>query len=135
MAEALGSIGWLDLTVENAVAVRDFYRAVVGWEVDEVEMGGYSDFVMKDPISGEAVAGVCHARGPNRDLPAVWLAYLRIPDLAAAVARVSALGGAVVAPPRDLGAMGRFAVVRDPAGSAIALWQAPSAVPGAEAAP
>jgi hypothetical protein len=39
----VGTIGWFDLTVPNADEVRDFYRAVVGWGVEECEMGGYSD--------------------------------------------------------------------------------------------
>jgi predicted enzyme related to lactoylglutathione lyase len=26
----VGKIGWIDMTVENAPAVRDFYKAVVG---------------------------------------------------------------------------------------------------------
>ena len=29
---------------------------------DEVDMGGYSDYVMKMPASGEGVSGICHAR-------------------------------------------------------------------------
>jgi large conductance mechanosensitive channel protein len=31
-APAPGSIGWLDLTVEDAPRLRDFYSAVVGWK-------------------------------------------------------------------------------------------------------
>ena len=35
-----GHVGWVDLTVDNATEVRDFYRAVVGWEYRDVEMDG-----------------------------------------------------------------------------------------------
>ncbi|MEO7142707.1 MAG: VOC family protein [Bryobacteraceae bacterium] len=72
MSEAgeVGKIGWMDLTVERAEAVRDFYSQVVGWRAAEVEMGGYADYSMNLPESGETVAGVCHARGHNADLPA-----------------------------------------------------------------
>ena len=34
-----GTVGWLDLTVENAGEIRDFYREVVGWKSDTVDMG------------------------------------------------------------------------------------------------
>lgn len=60
-----GAIGWIDLTVPNAPAVRDFYAAVVGWTVQDVKMGDYADYTMRTSESGEAVAGVCHAQGTN----------------------------------------------------------------------
>lgn len=34
-----GEIGWIDLTLEDAPRMRDFYREVVGWTVDELSMG------------------------------------------------------------------------------------------------
>ena len=58
-SDDIGKIGWLDMTVEDAPVVRDFYKAVVGWETDEIDMGGYSDYVMKMPASGEGVSGTC----------------------------------------------------------------------------
>ena len=68
----IGTVGWFDLTVPDAPAVRDFYGAVVGWTASEVPMDGYSDFCMRTP-SGKTVAGVCHERGSNAGLPAQWL--------------------------------------------------------------
>ena len=59
----IGSVGWIDLTVPDAAAVRDFYQAVVGWTVSPVKMGDYDDFCMNPPSTGQPVAGVCHARG------------------------------------------------------------------------
>ena len=37
-AAPVGRIVWLDLTVSDASATRDFYRQVVGWSVQNVEM-------------------------------------------------------------------------------------------------
>jgi predicted enzyme related to lactoylglutathione lyase len=31
-----GKIGWIDMTVEDAPGVRDFYKAVVGWGSEDV---------------------------------------------------------------------------------------------------
>ena len=39
----IGTIGWLDLTVPDAAPIRDFYKAVVGWEHQAFDMGGYED--------------------------------------------------------------------------------------------
>lgn len=117
----IGSIGWLDLTVDDADGVRDFYARVVGWESEPLDMGGYSDYVMKSPESGTPRGGVCHARGPNAGLPAQWLAYLIVADLDVSLAQVEELGGQVVSAPRSTGD-GSFAVIRDPAGAVVALY-------------
>ena len=39
MSNNTGKIGWIDMTVENAAELRDFYSAVVGWRHEEVSMG------------------------------------------------------------------------------------------------
>ncbi len=121
-APAPGSIGWLDLTVEDAPRLCSFYSAVVGWKQEAVPMGGYSDWVLADPASGEPRAGVCHARGGNAGLPPVWLVYIVVADLDASLSSATALGGEVLAGPKAMGA-DRYAVLRDPAGAPIALWQ------------
>jgi predicted enzyme related to lactoylglutathione lyase len=122
---AVGRIGWIDLTVPDALAIRDFYQAVVGWRAEPVEMGDYSDYSMLPPGSGDGVAGICHARGDNAAMPAQWLIYVTVADLAASLERCRALGGAVVLGPRDLGGYGQFAVIRDPAGAVAGLIEPP----------
>lgn len=118
----VGSISWIDMTVDDADGLRDFYRAVVGWETDDVSMGDYADYVMKAPASGEGVAGVCHARGSNADLPGGWLIYITVADVEQSAAKVSELGGKVIVAPRGL-AGGRFCVIEDPGGAIAALYQ------------
>lgn len=118
---AMGTIGWTDIAVPDAVALREFYEAVAGWTSEPLDMGGYDDYVMKAP-DGRAVAGICHARGTNAALPPVWLSYITVPDVAAAVQRCTELGGTVIVPPKKVGA-GSFSVIRDPAGAVAALYQ------------
>jgi predicted enzyme related to lactoylglutathione lyase len=120
----LGSVGWIDLTVGDAPALRDFYAEVLGWTPAGLDMGGYEDFVMTTP-GGEAVAGVCHARGENAALPPVWLPCFVVADLAASVAACEKRGGVVVHGPRTLGAYGALAVIRDPAGAHASMLQPP----------
>lgn len=119
----VGGISWVDLTVENASATRDFYREVVGWDVTEVEMGDYNDYCMNEPQTGKTVAGICHARGQNAQLPAAWLVYLTVEDLDKSVATCVGLGGEVISQPRSYGGQGRYCVIRDPAGAVAALFE------------
>ena len=120
-----GAIAWLDLTVADAGAVRDFYQAVVGWRAEDVPIGDYADYNMLD-ATGTPAAGVCHARGGNAGLPPVWLAYAVVPDLDAALTAVTEGGGRVVNGPRRMGS-DRMAVIEDPAGAALALYQSGAA--------
>ncbi len=121
----IGSIGWIDLTVADAVEAREFYRRVVGWESQPVEMGTYQDFCMVPPGHERPVAGICHSRGVNADLPPVWLVYITVADLSASMERCRALGGEVIVGPRDLGTFGQFCVIRDPTGAGVALIEPP----------
>ena len=121
MSQTPGSIGWTDLTVPDADQVRDFYAAVTGWTPAPVSMGDYSDYTMSD-ASGNAVAGVCHRRGPNSKIPAAWLIYIIVTDLPASLAECTRLGGEVLDGPRSAGG-GQFAVIRDPAGAIAGLYQ------------
>ena len=118
----IGSIGWHDLTVGDAEGVRDFYMKVVGWKSSPVDMKGYNDFSMLRPGSGDAVAGICHARGSNADLPPQWLLYFVVEDVENSAAACEEGGGQVVIAPRPL-AGGHFCVIRDPAGAVCALYQ------------
>lgn len=122
-APEVGSIGWIDLTVEDAPKLRDFYSQVTGWKAEDVGMGDYNDFNMTAPGSGEAKAGICHARGGNAGLPAQWMIYIIVADLDQSIASCEDLGGKVIAGPKTMGGMGRYCVIEDPAGAVSALFE------------
>jgi predicted enzyme related to lactoylglutathione lyase len=35
MSDNIGKIGWIDMTVDDANSLRDFYKDVVGWKVED----------------------------------------------------------------------------------------------------
>ena len=119
----IGSMAWRDLTVDDAEGVRDFYKAVVGWDSEDVGMGEYNDFSMVAPGSREAIAGICHARGSNAKIPAQWMMYIVVADVDQCARSCTELGGEVLDGPRPIG-QSRFCVIRDPAGAVCALYQA-----------
>lgn len=119
-----GRIAWLDLTVPDAPALRDFYCDVVGWTVQEVDMndaqGAYADYALC-AADGTAVSGVCHARGVNLGLPPVWLLYLPVGDIRTSLDRVVEGGGEVVRVRENRSGEVAYAVIRDPVGACLAL--------------
>ncbi len=118
-----GAITWADLTVPNAEAIKTFYSRVVGWQTEAVSMGAYSDFNMNLPESGKTVAGICHARGFNADLPAQWLVYITVANVEESAKHVIELGGKIISGPKDMDGYGRCCVIQDPAGAVAALFE------------
>jgi predicted enzyme related to lactoylglutathione lyase len=68
------------------------------------------------------VGGLCHARGANAGVPPVWLSYVRVKDMANSLAEVQRAGGRVLQGPRGAGG-GQMAVIQDPSGAVLALYQ------------
>ena len=123
-APRVGCISWIDLTVSDASATRDFYRQVVGWSVQEVAREEaserYADYnTLGD--DGNPAAGVCHARGANLGLPPVWMIYLPVGDLAESLRRVREEGGRIVKETSGADGGYAYAVVEDPVGATLAL--------------
>ena len=126
MSNKIGTMAWIDLSVSNADEVKSFYQEVIGWKSESISMGNYDDFVMKEPENKEAISGVCHAQGVNKDLPPAWLPYFLVADIETSVAAVIAKGGELIT---DINTMGndKYAVIKDPAGAACAIYQKNSA--------
>ncbi|MFT4843861.1 MAG: putative enzyme related to lactoylglutathione lyase, partial [Candidatus Azotimanducaceae bacterium] len=120
----VGCIAWLDLTVSDASVTRDFYRQVVGWSVQDVEMRDaserYADYSMSGD-DGNPAAGVCHARGVNLGLPPIWMIYLPVGDLAESVRRVQEEGGKIIKATRGSDGEYTCAVIQDLVGAHVAL--------------
>jgi predicted enzyme related to lactoylglutathione lyase len=121
-----GRISWLDLTVSDASATRDFYQQVVDWSVQDVEMEDaserYADYNMLGD-DGNPAAGICHARGVNLGLPSIWMIYLPVGDLAESVHRVRKEGGEIIKATRGNHGEYACAVIQDPVGAHLALVQ------------
>lgn len=116
-----GRVVWMDLTIPDAGPVSEFYSKVIGWDIQGLDMGGYEDYCMNDPKTGETIAGVCHARGSNAYLPAQWLVYISVEDLDQSLAAVTEQGGKVIGEKRSDGKGGHYCLVQDPAGAYLMI--------------
>jgi len=124
VAAQVGHISWLELSVSNASATRDFYRQVVDWSVQDVEMEDagerYADYNMVD-ADGNPAAGVRHARGVNAGLPPIWMIHLPVGDLAESVRRVREAGGKIIKATRGNDGEYARAVLQDLVGAYLSL--------------
>ena len=103
---------WFHNHSDDPARARKFYEDLLGWHVGEGPPGMTLFGSDKGP---------CAALGPS-EARTGWLPYVEVPDVSAATTRAVELG-AVLVQERTRGPAGEFAVVRDPGGAAVALWQ------------
>jgi predicted enzyme related to lactoylglutathione lyase len=119
-----GTFSWADLATTDVAGAKDFYGRLFGWEPED-RVGGAGIYTMLR-LDGDAVAGLFGQTEAQRaaDVPPRWLCYVTVDGVDEAVSRATELGGAVVSEAVDVEDAGRMAVIADPAGARLALWEA-----------
>ncbi len=122
-----GAFSWCELMTTDPAAATEFYRQLLGWTVEPMNMGMPYN-VLK---VGEAAIGGIMGMPPGAaaGMPPMWMSYVTVADVDALVKRVEGLGGKVHMPPTDIPTVGRFAVIQDPQGAVLNLitYAAPAA--------
>lgn len=126
-----GLFGWADIMTRDPGRAIEFYEGLFGWtHVDQPTPMGppYTQF-FKD---GQLVCGLSPMMpGVPEQVGAFWNSYVLVEDADAAAAAAQAAGGTVSMPPMDVMDQGRMAMLSDPTGAAVGLWQ-PAAHQGAD---
>lgn len=114
---AKGEITHIEIPADDADRARRFYSAVAGWEFSE--MPGFPDYWLFR--TGETTGGGLGLR--NVSVADRIRIYITVDSLEEGIAAATANGGTVKEPPADVPGQGRYAVLVDPEGSEIALWE------------
>lgn len=112
---------WVELATDDPAAARDFYAKLFGWQVEvspDPQYGGYG--MARLPDREGDVAGITAKMMPQA--PTAWNLYIGTSDTDALASAVTNAGGTVIAPPFDVGEMGRMAVFADATGAVISAW-------------
>lgn len=113
----VGSFCWDSLNAADPAAAVAFYTNVVGWTTAAFG-GGEGATVFK--------RGVREAASVNPAPPGVptsWTSYVVVSALAAACEKAQKLGARLLMPPMALPGIGTFAIVADPAGAVVSLFE------------
>ncbi len=115
-----GTPCWVDLSVPDLAAAKEFYGAVFGWSFFDSgpEYGNYQIA----QVDGRAAAAI----GPlhSKDQPTVWTVYVASEDADGTAKLIGENGGTVLAEPFDIPGNGRMCIVQDPQGAVFGVWQA-----------
>lgn len=118
-----GEFVWYELLTSDPKAAIAFYSEVIGWKTEafgdpsmnynmwvgsEGPLGG----VMQLPEEAKAMGAPPH-----------WMSNVTVDNLDASLAKLKELGGKVYNGPNEIPTVGRFAVVADPQGATLSLFQ------------
>lgn len=126
----LGRPLWYELMTTDMKAAETFYRAVVGWTSAPFD-GTPQPYTVFKRDGDVSVAGVMD-RPAGVDAPPFWAIYVAVPDLEAAAAHITRLGGRTHTPVIDVPDVGRMQMVADPQGAVFYIYQPASADQPAE---
>lgn len=118
---AAGEPSWADLTTTDVDAAATFYRTIFGWEAEPIadpNAGGYTMLTL-----GGRYIGALSPKMPDDPGPSRWSVYVNVDDADKTVELAQSAGGTVVVPVMDVFTSGRMAILTDPTGAFVAIWQ------------
>ena len=117
----LGGWFWTELQSTNVQAAVAFYENAFGFTHDAMDMGPMGTYYVLKDAAGQMRAGALQqAAGMNT--PSFWLPFIHVADCDASAAKATQLGAmSIMVPPTDITDIGRFSVLVDPTGAAIAI--------------
>ena len=112
-----GGYIWYELMTTDAQGAKEFYDAVIGWNIGE-DVAEYNGYRMINRSDGKFAGGVLpltdemiqHGARPT------WLGYIHVEDVDRAATQIEQAGGKTLMK-HDIPNVGRIAMVTDPQGA------------------
>jgi predicted enzyme related to lactoylglutathione lyase len=119
-----GTFCWTDLTTSDQTAAKGFYASIFGWEAEDMPVGDGAVYSMQR-LDGKDVGAISPQQQAQVDAgaPPAWNSYVSVESADAAAEKASELGATVMAEPFDVMDVGRMAVIQDPQGAFILVWE------------
>lgn len=107
---------------EDPQKAQAFYTALLEWATQECDMGdmNYTLFMAKDKNIGGMLQTPKELRGKA---PPHWMSYICVKDIDATLEKAKSLGAQIEVSITTVADKGKFAIIIDPTGAAIAFWQ------------
>lgn len=118
-----------ELPFDDAGRAEQFYKSAFDWQISAIPMPEGGNYYMVNtvevdeqqmPKEAGAINGGLTPRDATLQAP---LIVINVPDLDAALEKVTSCGGSVVMPKTTVMDMGLYARVKDTEGNVIGVWQ------------
>ena len=113
----INTVCFLEIPADDLESLQKFYAGMFDWTFEKIP-GGFRYY--KIHMGHETIKGGMTARQDPEHLP---VNYVKVVSLDTALEKAVALGATVVVPKKPVPGAGWFAVVLDPQGNRLGLWQ------------
>jgi predicted enzyme related to lactoylglutathione lyase len=114
-----GTFNWIDLGTSDPEGAKRFYTSLLGWEAEDMPVPEGPPYTMLRKDGRDAAALYPAQEGQ----PTAWMSYVSVDSADDTAARAAELGGKVFMEPFDVMDVGRMAMITDPTGAFLAVWQ------------
>jgi predicted enzyme related to lactoylglutathione lyase len=114
---------WVDTWQPDLDAAVAFYGRLFGWEAEETRPPEDAGRYAVCRLHGREVAGIGTVAVEGAPPGAAWGHTVQVDDAGEAARHATAAGGSVVTPPLQSFDGGRTAVLADPSGAVLTVWQ------------
>jgi predicted enzyme related to lactoylglutathione lyase len=110
---------WVEALQPEVEPAAAFYGSLFGWDLEPGPGGSRLARLRGRDVAGDRAA----AAGRDAGAGAGWHTHVCVDSAERAGERAAGAGGSVLAPAFDVAPVGRMAVVADPAGAVLCLWE------------
>jgi len=114
-----GAFSWSELLVDDIDSAISFYKEVIGWEIEGMEMPQGIYYIVKS--EGEPVGGIMKKPEGAEQMPDNWGTYITVNDVDETLAKAEAAGGKAIYSPMDVPGVGRMCAITDRGGAMISI--------------
>lgn len=117
-----GEFCWSELATSNPSAAKEFYSKMFGWQFIDSEVGDTTYTMIK--IGDSTFGGIWQIPTEQKDkIPPHWMGYILVENIEQSIQKAEDLGATIKMAVSDVGDFGKMALIIDPTGAHIALWQ------------
>ena len=128
VASSVGKFVWHEQVSDDPKRAQDFYTQLFGWDT-EVFKPGEVDYTM---ISSGGQSHGGFGKAMEGAPPPHWLSHVRVDRLEDTIEKAKSAGGKLVAGPFEMEDVGRMAIIGDPQGAYIAIYEPEGEGPSGE---
>lgn len=121
-----GQFCWYDLITTDPAAAKRYYPALFNWKVESFPFSSPDQPYDMWSVNGNTLGGVGKLSEQMRakGLESHWMPSVHVNNIDETASKAMSLGGRVMAGPMDIPETGRYAVLTDPQGAMIAIFEA-----------
>jgi hypothetical protein len=116
-----GIVSWNELATNDPEGSKTFYTRLFGWTPETMPMGPGASYTFFN-LGKRPAGGMIQMPPEAKGAPTMWMCYVTVAHLDVAVVKAKELGARLVKDITPL-PMGRFAIIADPQGAVIGLWE------------